>query len=409
MYDYLNYYSVSDKLFKNKLFALSYFDNSDREHKVKWHLPAYENYLSSIDISLDPQESLKTVYLQRALYLREKYDYLVLFYSGGYDSHNILETFLLNNIPLDEVCIYQHSKSRILASFNKLEVLIPDYYEPLKAAIPQAEYLIAQYAPKTKLTVLENFEEKYVEFWKSQTSLNKKLVNCSSIGILHKFNVRTKDVTLLNPSWRNLLQNKKLAFIYGKEKVRLKENKLGVFFQLSDIDLVDHVDIHFINSLIDLPNNIELFYMCPKIHLKQAHEIIKHNNYSNILKMHGGRAMENAISKIIYDIKYNIIFTGMKYSDFKPRDFNNNYGAEDSSDTNLLYFLYKDKESAWVNYKNYINCLEDNFFSGDLRDAFFKTNKINNTKSYEQSSIDPYIVHRFKKISWSNPYYIKTF
>jgi diphthamide synthase (EF-2-diphthine--ammonia ligase) len=36
--------------------------------------------------------------------LRDKYDYLILYYSGGSDSWTVLNTFLENNIKLD--CVY---------------------------------------------------------------------------------------------------------------------------------------------------------------------------------------------------------------------------------------------------------------------------------------------------------------
>ena len=42
-------------------------------------------------------------YQQRALQLREKYDYLILSFSGGRDSHNVLHSFIKNGIHLDEV------------------------------------------------------------------------------------------------------------------------------------------------------------------------------------------------------------------------------------------------------------------------------------------------------------------
>ena len=48
---------------------------------------------------------LDTLYKQRAQQLRDKYDYLILNYSGGADSHNILMTFLNNGITLDEIYV----------------------------------------------------------------------------------------------------------------------------------------------------------------------------------------------------------------------------------------------------------------------------------------------------------------
>lgn len=48
---------------------------------------------------------LDALYLQRAQQLRDTYDHLCLYYSGGADSHNILMTFINNGIKLDQVYV----------------------------------------------------------------------------------------------------------------------------------------------------------------------------------------------------------------------------------------------------------------------------------------------------------------
>jgi len=60
----------------------------------------YDNY----DFTKEPDIDIYELYRQRAQQLREKYDYLVLMFSGGVDSQTILETFINNNIYLNEVC-----------------------------------------------------------------------------------------------------------------------------------------------------------------------------------------------------------------------------------------------------------------------------------------------------------------
>ena len=70
--------------------------------KAEWYLN--DEYYNSFDWKVEPKEDIKTLYKKRAQYLRDKYDYLVLMYSGGIDSCNILHSFLDNNIKLDEIC-----------------------------------------------------------------------------------------------------------------------------------------------------------------------------------------------------------------------------------------------------------------------------------------------------------------
>lgn len=59
--------------------------------------------LGQLDWTVEPTAELSELYKQRAIQLREKYDHLVLFYSGGIDSHVILNTFYRNNIKIDEI------------------------------------------------------------------------------------------------------------------------------------------------------------------------------------------------------------------------------------------------------------------------------------------------------------------
>ena len=55
------------------------------------------------DWTKEPSQSLSELYKLRAQKIREDYDYLILCYSGGYDSTNVLETFYYNDILIDEI------------------------------------------------------------------------------------------------------------------------------------------------------------------------------------------------------------------------------------------------------------------------------------------------------------------
>ena len=68
-----------------------------------------EDKFNNIDTTIEPPEDIYELYRQRAMQLRNDYDYLVLIYSGGIDSHTILETFLENNIHLNEICTFSNN------------------------------------------------------------------------------------------------------------------------------------------------------------------------------------------------------------------------------------------------------------------------------------------------------------
>lgn len=64
---------------------------------------SFLNEFDSVDWKTEPTESMKTLCKQRAQQLRDSYDYLILYNSGGSDSTTVLNAFLDNNIFVDEV------------------------------------------------------------------------------------------------------------------------------------------------------------------------------------------------------------------------------------------------------------------------------------------------------------------
>lgn len=95
------YYSVGLQVFNNKVDALIESKKSGNPAKWIFNNETFDKF----DWSTPTDVSLKEVYRRRALQLREKYDYIVLHYSAGSDSHNVLKAFLENNIRLDEISV----------------------------------------------------------------------------------------------------------------------------------------------------------------------------------------------------------------------------------------------------------------------------------------------------------------
>jgi hypothetical protein len=65
----------------------------------------YSDVWNNFNYSLCGQIPLTVLYKDRAMQLRDKYEFLILKYSGGSDSHNVLMTFLTNNIKLDAIYV----------------------------------------------------------------------------------------------------------------------------------------------------------------------------------------------------------------------------------------------------------------------------------------------------------------
>ena len=99
------YYSAGDKIFYNRVDALLHHEQTGIFPDWKFH----DDVFGAYNWTVEPTLSLNDLYKTRAQQLRDKYDYIVLFFSGGADSTNVLDTFVNNKIHLDEVVTYHNS------------------------------------------------------------------------------------------------------------------------------------------------------------------------------------------------------------------------------------------------------------------------------------------------------------
>lgn len=90
------YYDSTGSIFESKYDAVINFKN-----ELFYYYYDYE--FSKIDWTIEPDQSLEVLYKERAQQIRDEYDYVILAYSGGVDSTNVLESFYLNNIKIDEI------------------------------------------------------------------------------------------------------------------------------------------------------------------------------------------------------------------------------------------------------------------------------------------------------------------
>ena len=92
-------YRVGQKLYHNKINAMLEASQTGSDITWDFNFDVFEKVCQAPAAGV----SLPELYRQRALQLREQYDYLILAFSGGADSDNILQTFVDNGIKLDEV------------------------------------------------------------------------------------------------------------------------------------------------------------------------------------------------------------------------------------------------------------------------------------------------------------------
>lgn len=281
--DRFGYYKVGDFKTYSKIEAIELH----RVTGVHPHWYFNEDAFLSYNWTVEPVESLDELYARRARSIRNKYDYVVIFYSGGADSDNIVNTFIRNNIKIDEIATYTYSAadSDPNSFFNS---------ELSKVAYPQ----IAKWQEQGA-----QFRHRDIDL--SQTTLDINLNSHYATNRAYYSNYAFGNNNLARsfirestPDYQKLADSgKKVVFVWGADKPRIYQdnNRYCIKF----LDIVDGT-ISARTQMLDREWEYdELFYWAPEavdIICKQGH----------ILK----RLIES----------YNIFANGKDYSDYRSEE-----------------------------------------------------------------------------------------
>lgn len=264
----LGYYTCGGLDFESKLHAFIYSKQVNKP--VDWIFN--DDVFRKFDWTVEPEESLDTLYDRRARELREQYDYLILSYSGGSDSHNILMSFIRQGLHLDEIVVNSMEKGSRKFTVNDTRVKenwnINAEHE--LQTMPRLKE-VSQLIPRTKITILD-LTDHVIDTMNSADEdwiMNKKErlnpVGITRFNYIHFSEVRKK-----------FDKDKKIALIQGLEKPKclIKDNMLYIRFVDKAANITTIID-HF----REYPNStVELFYWdpsCTRMMAKQGH-VIKH-------------------------------------------------------------------------------------------------------------------------------------
>jgi hypothetical protein len=93
------YYFTDKTVTQSKLLSIEYSKIVNEQPLLYYH----DDLFNKVEWSVEPPKPLQEYYQLQAEKIRDEYDYVVLCYSGGIDSTNILETFYFNNIKIDKI------------------------------------------------------------------------------------------------------------------------------------------------------------------------------------------------------------------------------------------------------------------------------------------------------------------
>lgn len=260
-----------DDMLKNEDYdgVLQFYFNDDAYEKVNWFEPIHN--------------SLSDLYKIRALNLRQKYDYLILSFSGGSDSTQMLMTFLKNKIFVDEIQIYHHEKA-----ISKLDrnIMLQDYelkqfLEYEYSALPMLK-VVKQLSPNTKITSLDMSDYIHDQIMSQKLEnigLNDK--NITSISAVVSKIPRFTTFYAIKHNEKTINRTN-VGFIRGLEKptLRLTEHN-RLYHRFFDVSY--HGIQAFNKGALDKFMSIENFYWTPDlphITLKQV-QVIRHELETN--------------------------------------------------------------------------------------------------------------------------------
>jgi hypothetical protein len=112
------YYFDDGTKLTSKVRALEYKQKTNLNPKLYYFDEVYDK----ISWKVEPPQSLDFYYREQAQRIRDNYDYVIICYSGGADSTNVLEAFHFNNIKIDKIvtigALKQDSFSKVDENHN---------------------------------------------------------------------------------------------------------------------------------------------------------------------------------------------------------------------------------------------------------------------------------------------------
>jgi len=272
-----------------------------------YHDPLWMNY----NLSTLGKRPLPLLYKERAQQLRDRYDHLVLHYSGGSDSHNILQTFIDNNIKLDEITV-RWPKALTDGKFytpNKNDISASNTASEWDYVIKPELQKLQQTHPKIKINIYD-YTEKITTSSHNVDILENKLLNLNSCrGALISLAMRMD-----NDYDRRLTTSgsENVGHIFGVEKPTLfcRNNKLYFYFTDAPFEIM------LMNDALK-ENRVESFYWAPdypELTIEQAYQVGLHfknnpdklyllnNDTKTISDINAHYTLQQAVIKqIIYD------------------------------------------------------------------------------------------------------------
>lgn len=263
------YYRVGAEVHDNKISAL--LSASRQKVTPTWHF--HTDVYQTLDWQKDHLLDLNSVYQMRARQLRERYDYLVLSFSGGSDSWTALQAFIDSGVHLDEIFVRWPVQATSWHKTNAQDLHASNILSEWQLTILPMLENYKKIIPRTKITIHDWSDRLHGEVTDSDWTSTQDYLNP---GSFLKFQAVSDEFR------KQIDAGRRAAMIFGSDKPQIyhKEGKLYCYF----LD-------QFANSHCYGPYEkfSELFYWTPdlpEITLVQARAIYNRiRNNSTLLRL----------------------------------------------------------------------------------------------------------------------------
>ncbi len=200
---------------------------------------------------IEPEQTIQELHRLRAEQIRQSYDYVVLYFSGGADSITVLNSFINNNIAIDEIVVYVNSNATHSTAVNGSVAL--NYLKDIKyrgrVTLFDINFFVLNKIVKTRA-------------WKTFESFS---------GLLHSFYRFRITFYEAHKFLRSRERNGKVAHVFG-----------GVFPKISKENDAMYSSIHINSFMVSStdPHNIQFFTTgdLPELHIKHSYVLSKSFN-----------------------------------------------------------------------------------------------------------------------------------
>jgi hypothetical protein len=246
------YYTVNNQIYVNKAEALY----ASKGNPVTWNYN--DTIFSALDWTKRPTGTLKDLYKERAQQLRDKYDYLVINFSGGADSWNVLNAFLSNNIKIDEIFTRWARAERKYRDANNVNISEENLGSEFEYAVLPVLEQIKKTHPEINI-VINDYSDGFTKEFEERQMLQS-----------NQYQMMPSPFRFTRKSEFELIaekHNKSVGIVYGCDKIRCCVIN-GDFYSYF-LDCIG-------GNNLDPSRTFEVFYWStefPQLPILQAHEI----------------------------------------------------------------------------------------------------------------------------------------